>query len=335
MRDFAGVVLKTNMVDLAAKAGSRMRRAGSEWRGNCPLHNGKDTNSFAVYNEAGKQKWKCFSHDCGQGDALDFVQAWLGFDRDAAYDYLGGERNIDPQEAMRLATIRAATVEKALAETIAQAQKALDELRAARSWLKYNANLDEVSRELWRERGIPDVWQDIWQLGFCPQFTVKTGSGLWTTSTLSIPIFDKSPEPINVRHRLLNPPTPTDKYRPDRPGLKASPFLCDPDIGFDCERILVIEGEIKSMVTYITLDDTELQVVGIPGKNYLKDLTDRLKGHQVTICLDPDAKEQAEAMAREVGGYVLHLRGKIDDVILESALDKWTLRKILTNARKP
>ena len=156
-----------------------------------------------------------------------------------------------------------------------------------------------------------------------------------TTPTLSIPIFDTGEYPVNIRHRLLNPLTPNDKYRPEKAGLKATPFICDPELHFTADKILVCEGEVKSMVAYITLDDPSIQVIGLPGKSFHSDLVDKLKGHRVVICLDPDAQEEANQLAKGCGGQVLQLRGKIDDVILEDRLGKYSLRNMLQDAKKP
>jgi len=335
--DYVGTIQRANLVDLATKAGSIMHQVCGEWRGNCPLHNGEDKNAFAVYRDkTGHQKWKCFSHECGQGDALDFVQEWLGYDKQTAFEYLEGDKKISPQELVELKTRQAIQAKKMLDEAIAFTQKAMEELISARAWERYHDNLEnDEYRELWRLRGIPDVWQDIWQLGYCPEFRFGTKQGYLTTPTLSIPIFDTGEYPVNIRHRLLNPLTPNDKYRPEKAGLKATPFICDPELHFTADKILVCEGEVKSMVAYITLDDPSIQVIGLPGKSFHSDLVKKLKGHRVVVCLDPDAQEEANQLAKDCGGKVLQLRGKIDDIILEDGLGKQSLRNMLQDAKKP
>ena len=65
------ILQKTDLFELVRMAGGEPDRNG---RCACPIHGGKDKNNFHVYTDAGKQRWKCFSHDCGGGDALDFVQ---------------------------------------------------------------------------------------------------------------------------------------------------------------------------------------------------------------------------------------------------------------------
>lgn len=337
MIDYAGVVERTNLLDLVQQAGANMRRAGKEWRGKCPLHSGDNPTAFSVYEDAGHARWKCWTHDCGQGDALDFVMKWLGVGKDEAYQYLGGDKGIGPKEIARLAVERAERVEKALQDTIAEANRALDELRRAHKWVEYHAFLDrsDDARQIWRARGVPDVWQDLWQLGYCPDFAYKSEGELYHSPTISIPIFDGiNKEPCNIRHRLLSPMYPSDKYRPDRPGLRASPFICDTDNAANLENVLVVEGEVKSMIAYITLDSAKWQVMGIPGKKIFRDLIPKLRGRQVVVCLDPDALPEAEEMARSVSGRVMEIQYKIDDAINAGMIDKVMLRQLIRASRK-
>jgi hypothetical protein len=337
MYDYAGVVARTDLIELVQKSGGNLKRVAGEWRGRCPLHLGDNRTAFSVYLESGKQKWKCFTHDCGQGDALDFTQKWLGISKDEAYLYLGGEKRLSTQEVAQLAAERAERAEKALQEAILAAQKSLDELRQAKKWLTYHSNLEnnDGARQLWERRGIPQTWQDIWQLGYCPDFGYGSDGNFYHSPSLAIPIFDGCGDPCNIRHRLLEPIDQNDKYRPERSGLKAMPFICDPEAGWDLDHIMVVEGEIKAMVTYLTIDNSRLQVVGIPGKSSFNHIVDKIKDHKVIICLDPDAEAESIEFAKMVNGRILKLRGKIDDVILEGNLDKYSLRQILKNSQRP
>lgn len=109
--------------------------------------------------------------------------------------------------------------------------------------------------------------------------------------------------------------------------------MCDPDEGWGLDHILVCEGEIKAAVTYITLDSPKWQVIGIPGKTWKGDLLDKLKDHQVWVCLDPDANAEAKDMAGKLKGRVIYLPGKIDDAIIGRKLDKESIRKLIRDAR--
>jgi hypothetical protein len=335
--DFTGTILKSDLLEWAEKAGAQFHRSGHEWRSRCPIHKGDNPDGFAVWQEAGKQKWKCFSGSCGMGDVIDFIQAVNGCDNKTAYQILGGETRSDPAEVARRAAEHAAQAAQQLQTEIDRAQRALDELHRVQSWLTYHANLTDERRQLWRERGLSDEWQNYWQLGYCDKFTVGTTDGPHQTATLTIPIKDEREEVVNVRHRLLTPPRPNDKYRPDRPGLTSAPFLAYSQAGYDTERVFVVEGEIKSMVTFRTIfrrNEEPIQVIGIPGKSQFHAIVDRLQGHEVYICLDPDADEQAREFAGMVHGKVLHLPVKIDDAILAGDLDKRGLEFRMRYARK-
>ena len=337
MNDYAGIVERTSLVELVERASGKLKRSGKDWRCACPLHGGDNPTGFTVYQEAGHERWKCWTGDCGQGDVLDFVQKWLGFTKEEAYQYLGGERKVDPQEMARLAVERAERIEKALQETIAKANKALADLRASRKWLEYHEELNrsENGRFIWNSRGVPDVFQELWQLGFCQDFVYKSDDGLWHSPSLAIPIFDgKSKEPVNIRHRILNPINPNDKYRPEKPGLKASPFICDAE-HLDLDNILLVEGEIKSMVTYVNLDSPKWQVIGILGKKSYHEICEQLKGRKVWVLFDPDADEQAQDAANIIGGArVISLPMKVDDALNSGYLDTQSLRFLLRNAKR-
>lgn len=331
------IIEKNDLIAMAERAGTSMKKGPTDWRGCCPLHKGKDPDAFAIYVEDGKQKWKCFSGDCGCGDVLDFYAAWHGITLQRAIQELKGDSKPDPQAILRAATERAERAEKQLQATIALAQKALTDLREARAWEKYHAELEasDDARLMWANRGIPDVWQDLWRLGYCDRFTVNTRDGQLITPTLAMPIFGPGWELLNIRHRLLNPINPKDKYRPDRAGLPAAPFMADPDLGTEAENYLIVEGEIKGMVVYITLDSTHWQVLGIPGKSWFPHIAPKLKGKRVVICFDPDAETEAAQAAKDTGGKVIKLQDKIDDLINAGILGRDDLRGLIKGAQKP
>lgn len=344
MIDIPGTIEKTDLLSLAEQAGARFRKTGNSWRSHCPLHKGDNRSGFEVYNGPdGKARWKCHTGPCGGGDVLDFVKAWQGFSKlSDAYKFLGGDMRPDPETVAQHAADQAARAIAEMEAQIAKAQAVLDELRQAHTWLLYHQNMtsNPGARALWRNRGIADGWQDFWKLGYCESFTVGTENGRWTTPTLTIPVFGPAQGEdwplMNVRHRLINPPKPNDKYRPDRPGLVNAPFIANPYLGWDTDPILVIEGEIKTMVTFQTIykDGETMQVIGIPGKSQFRSIVNQLRGHDVYICLDPDAEEQATEAARLVGGRVLSIPTKIDDAILAGNLNQTSLRMRMKGARK-
>lgn len=336
MFDINTVLAKNDLLQVAERAGARFHHTGGEYRSFCPLHGGNNPTGFAVYTRDGKQQWTCFSGDCGTGDVIDFVMRHHRCDFVRACEILGGDSKPDPESVRQAAVERAERAARNLEEQIRRAQDALTDLRSAQAWVAYHDELEgnENARRLWRERGVPDDWQNYWQLGYSAGFPVATKDGRWITPTLTIPIFGAGWEVLTIRHRLLNPPTPNDKYRPERPGLSAHPFLGDPDRGLDHHRILVVEGEIKGMVAYLTLDDPDIQVIGIPGKSWFPHIADQLKGHDVTICFDPDADQEALGAAKSVGGKVVRIAMKVDDAINAGAIDQKLLMSLLAWARK-
>lgn len=331
------ILSKNDLVAMAERAGTQMRKCTTDWRGACPLHSGEDKNSFSVYSEGGKQKWKCFSSTCGTGDIIDFYMAWQKVDLKAAIKYFVGDQKPDPATMTRIASERAEKAEQQLKQTIELAQAALKDLREARAWERYHEALENSvdARELWNKRGVPQVWQDIWHLGYCDTFRVNTSEGTLITPTLTMPIFGHGWELLNIRHRLLSPFNPKDKYRPDKPGLQSQAFMTDPDAGMDANNFLIVEGEIKSMVVYITLDSTKWQVLGIPGKSWFRKIEDQLKGKRVVICFDPDADIEAEKACMDCDGKMIRLPVKIDDIINEGGLDQAGLRNLIKGAAKP
>jgi len=330
------IALSADLIQICEEAGAQFHKVyGGGYRSHCPLHRGDGENNFAIYHDAGKLKWKCYSNDCGQGDVIDFVMVWKGLDQKGAREYLIGGKPISIEEAAQFATERAERAEQHKNQKAQEYKDALEDLWRAKAWESYYHNLidNDKARGLWRDRGVPDVFQDIWQLGYCNDFIYRTKQGKATSASLVIPIYQiGKDDPINIRHRILYPLNPTDKYRPERPGLKSAPFIADKDN--DHERVLIVEGEIKAMVTYIELDDTGLQMYGIPGKNNFSSLQSDLQGKDVYILFDPDAGEEAIKAAQTVGGKVINLQIKIDDAINAGYLDGAAIRRMMKNARR-
>lgn len=321
---------------------------GQSWVWPCPFHNERTVGGFRVF----KDGYKCFS--CGeQGDIIDWRMARAGETFQQATAALNGGQALtqpDPQEAAKRAAERAKQAERELQEKIDQAQRALEELRRARSWLEYhqNTNMDDWawSRELWRERGIDDFFIDFWQLGYCEDYTLwrkdnDSWVDWWHSPTLSIPIWAHGWQVNNVKHRLLNAPDTGGKYIQEKRGIPASPFITNPDLSGG--PLLLLEGEVKSMVGFITLDDPDWQVAGLPGVTPEPGIYAVFEEYEpVYLCLDPDAytgEKPAIAAAINALGRervrVMWLPQKIDDAILAGALNKSGLHRLMNSARKP
>lgn len=295
----------------------------NEWHGPCPFCGGVDR--FVLFTDHPFPKWRWFCRKCNPAGG------WA--------DELNPKIKVqDPAERARLALLSAKEAEERLAREIQRAQEALAELRAAQSWLRYHDQLTDWARRKWESWGVPRFYQDYWQLGYDPDRVILSDGLEHHTATMTIPVFEPITwEVINVRHRLLTPPKPHDKYRPDRAGLPASLYVAEPDLPV-ANRTVLVEGEKKAMVTFITQDDPNCQVVGIPGINPSDKIIAQLKDcDPLYICLDPDATQEAHSIALRLGAdrcRILDLPDKIDDLATAGLLDKDRLRQLLKTARR-
>lgn len=324
-----------NKIINASDLSALVERAGGELvkgRCACPIHGGHDKTGFAVYQNDELDLWRCFSGECGGGDVISFVMAWQGMDFKRACLFLGGEIASDPQEMERLAKERHA---KAVAERVAAQAKEearRKELQAEQKHLYYHRHMTDFFIEQWLRRGIDESWQGFYSVGGCEDFIVNEN---WHTPTLTIPIYGADYEVLNIKHRLLNPQNPKDKYRPERSGLGAfPPFLAFPDKGYEGEITFVIEGEIKAMVTATITPDSEWQFIGVPGRTQYNNLVDKLFGKNVIVIPDPNAEKDAAQFCKAVGGRWLSLPDKIDDLIVKHEYDGQWLKELEKQARR-
>ncbi len=128
------IISKSDLHELVEKAGGRINKNRSA----CPIHGGQDANAFALYRKDGRDYWKCFSGDCGSGDAIDFVMKWRGYDFKQACEFLGGDVHADPVEMERLARIRVEHKKAELEAKQNEYEAALKELQFAEKHLHYH-----------------------------------------------------------------------------------------------------------------------------------------------------------------------------------------------------
>ncbi len=313
--------------DLVEKAGGRIERGRSV----CPLHGGHDHTAFAIYHNEGRDMWTCFSGDCGTGDAIDFVQKWRGLDFKQACEFLGGNVQADPVEMERLARERLARAEADLREKQERYEAALRELQVAQKHLIYHNTMGTWARDMWLARGLDEGMQDFFTLGGCEDFTVN---GDYHTPTLTIPILDENRGLLNIQHRLVNPPNPKDKYRPERVGLGSPPFLAIPEMGFYGELILVMEGAVKAMVTWTKISGIDIQTVGVSGRSNFKKLIEPLQGKNVVVIPDPGAEKDAWEFARSIRGKYIAFPAKVDDFLNETRTSSNDFYSIIKQARR-
>jgi hypothetical protein len=328
MFDIETLLAKTDLRDLVQKAGGQLNKD----RCACPIHGGDNSDAFHIFRDNGKDQWKCFTGDCGGGDAITFVMKWRGWDFKRACEFLGGDVQSDPAEMKRLADERLDRAKAELADKQARHDAAMRELRAAELHLHYHKTRKQWARDMWAKRGLDEGWQDFFTLGACDDFVIN---GDHHTPTLTIPILDEQRELQNIKHRLVNPQKPKDKYRPERSGLGAfPPMMAFPELGMNGGIVVVVEGEIKAMVTWATLNNPDIQVIGVPGRTQYKSLEAELIGKNVVVIPDPGAEKEAFTFAQNVKGKYIQLPDKIDDFLIATCATSDSVYALLKQARK-
>jgi len=193
---------------------------------------------------------------------------------------------------------------------------ALELLRHEQAYLLYQQQMDDYARGWWRSKGVVDWMLERFKLGYCASRSVWYHGAEYSTPTATIPVFEVGGELVNIRHRLIKPPEPNDKYRPERAGLPASLYLTEPEQAPRGLTILV-EGEIKAIIVWAYFQESHrVTVVGVPGKNPRDELIQQLSEcDPVYVALDPDAGTQAHQIAKRLGSRarIVKLPVKPDD----------------------
>lgn len=165
-------------------------------------------------------------------------------------------------------------------------QEKIRELQRLSYWEGWHDAMTQQQRQLWRDAGIPDSFQDYWQLGH----TEYRGDG-WKSPALTIPYFERDWQAQTIQYRLLNPPAPADKYR-FQAGLRAGVWRAEPDVEIK-GAVLLCEGMKKAAVTFIEIvarAGRRYVVVAVPSKSPGEALLDYLReADPLYIVLDPDA----------------------------------------------
>lgn len=331
MFDVEAILRSASLIELAERAGAKFRHVGNEWRSHCPLHGGDDPTAFAVYEKDGKELWQCFSGTCGGGDLISFVQVWQNKDFKGACAFLGGDVLSDPAAMEKSARERHELAAQRAESARLEEEARRKELQREQRHLYYHEHMLDWMRQAWIQRGIDESWQGFWYLGGCESFDI----GGYCTPTLTIPIFDPARVVLNIKHRLLKPQNPKDKYRPEKSGLgPCPPFLAIPEMGYDGHTVWVIEGEIKAMVCATRTPTTDWQYIGVPGRSQYKSLIEKLFGKNVIVVPDPGAERDAADFCKRVNGRYLPVNEKIDDMMLANGLGANWLLAMSKQARR-
>ena len=105
-------------------------------------------------------------------------------------------------------------------------------------------------------------------------------------------------------------------------------------MGYDGEMVVVVEGEIKAMVTWAHLPSFDFQVIGVGGKNAFRPLAEKLQGKNVVVIPDPQGEKEALELARAVSGRMFISPDKIDDYLLAAEVKQDDFYKAIRQARK-
>lgn len=165
-------------------------------------------------------------------------------------------------------------------------QSLIHKLQNEAAWKGWHDAMKEGHRALWQQAGIPNEFQDYWQLGF-----TTYENKAFSSPALTIPYFDPGWQARNIQYRLTNPPQQNDKYR-FQYGLRASMWYADPDKP-PRRPTLLCEGMKKAAVVYINLvakTGLDFDVVAVPSKTPGEEMLQGLAGCEVVyVIFDPDA----------------------------------------------
>lgn len=327
MDKVATIKAQYNFRDVAERMVSEITGKGSNFTQHACLFC-QSSDAFTLYEES----YYCYSCEAS-GDVIDLLAYQ---NKQTVGDFLrGNDCNVS---ALEIETLRFENAQRAKERKEAadrEYKNALDRLHEVRAWIRYNETLmqSEKAQQLWSYRGLPLEWQAYFELGYCDNFRYQTKEGLVTSQTLTIPVKKIGGEVVTVRHRILRT-TNGDKYRPDISGLGAHPFICSTELNRS-ENLLIVEGEIKSMVTFKTLDRRDYQVIGVPSKSMMTKVVTQSAGRKnVVVIPDPDGVEDAKPIIRKTGARLLQLPDKVDDLINKNKLSTRWLNNAIAQARR-
>lgn len=347
------VLVKEQAPDLLSLAEplTILRKVGAnEWSGPCPFCQGVDRFSVQPYHTP-EARWLC--RNCTDGkwkDVINFIERRDNVNfTDACKTLFGGEVKIaiDPEEYERIQQAREETIQERL-ERERQAQQVVrDRLHNERAWEPYYQILQSnpTGRQLWHERGLSDEWIDYYKVGYCPSREFFSPHK-FTSPTLTIPTWHNECC-VGLTHRILMDDPPGGKYRPHLAGAGKPLFMADPMVRSITGDVLLLEGEIKTMVTWANIWKDHpleghplynLEVVGIAGKGFKHEWVAEFEAaDRIYILLDPDATEAAQKVAVKLGVErckVVTLPEKIDDLFLMNAIDLDLLWKLIDRGNR-
>jgi hypothetical protein len=290
----------------------RFRKAApDEFHGPCPFCGGTDR--FRVHTDKPFPHWYAV---CREGSGC----GWKGWADEI------NPRLREPITA-EIAAKYAAEARSMAERNAATMAARLREFSDSDLWAELNRRMNAQNRAWWEAQGVPEDWQNYWQLGY-------TNATAWGAA-YTIPYFSEGWQAVNMQYRLTNPPEHGDKYRWAGLGYSshwtAHPALAEHD------KVVVCEGAKKAMV-YTTLTmSQDVQVYAVPSKSDFAGVADKARAAgRVWVVLDPDATDQAEKLARQIGpnARVVEVTEKLDDAITQFGASKRDLAAFFRQARR-
>lgn len=226
--------------------------------------------------------------------------------------------------------------ERAAMEARRKAEHQLALLEQERVWVAYHDAMDAAARERWTEAGVPESWQDFWQLGYARERRFEHEGEFFTRAALSIPKFDFGWQPKNIDFRLIDPPEGAGKYRP-LANIPPAAYITTPHERCFRDEVFVVEGSKKAMVTALYTGKHLKQVIGLPSCTSWAGMEKKLSAcGRVWVIFDPDATDWAMRFAREVGANarVVELAHKPDDAITKYGMTPNMFEQCLRQAVK-
>jgi len=285
-------------------------QGGNEWSSACPVCGGAGARHDA------SDRFRLFAAD-GTGNARAWCRQCGHFEwADQDSNQRPSEEEIDKARRIR---------EKLLEDENRRLRSRIAELRQDAYWRGYHDAMREPHRALWRQAGIPDEFQDYWELGFIENKRIKWNGTDYTTPALTIPYFQPGRDPVNIQYRLTNPPNAGDKYRFSY-GLKPDLWLTEPD-STPQNAVLLMEGMKKAAVTFIEVvarASNRYSVVAMPSKHPQSHMIEKLIDcDPVYVILDPDAYTGRNPAALKTADLLgdrarfVRLPAKADDLFVE------------------
>jgi DNA primase len=300
----------------------RLRKAGSKWKGLCPLHQEK-TPSFSI--DPDKGLWYCFG--CNQGGSVfTFLEQVEGLSFPEAVESLAQRYNVQlrevragaraPSPRARLYSLQEAAVERYGQWLAAQDAEPVRSYMESRGITADIAERYKIGFGGWRRDGLVRA---MLRAGFKGEelmtagLATRDGRGMRDTffGRLVFPIFDPSGRPVGLGGRVL-PPEHRAQDVPDAPkylNSRESPVFRKSRILYGTnwaraevvqrKRLVVVEGYTDVIALHAAGIGEAVATCGTAlTEDHMKEISTRFGDVRVVLCLDADAAGQA-AMSRD------------------------------------